>query len=106
MAEELRERWSHCGWGLHGERRRLLEFGRYAAARRARLGERRPERFDFLGFTHYCGRARRGGLTVERKTQGQRMRRKLRDLGREARHRRQAPVVVQQRWLGAVLRGH
>jgi group II intron reverse transcriptase/maturase len=106
MAEALPERLSHCGLELHGAKTRLLEFGRYAAERRARRGERRPETFDFLGFTHYCGRTRSGRFTVKRKTQGQRMKRKLREVGREARRRRHWPVGMQQQWLSAVLRGH
>ena len=37
------------------------------ADRRAR-GERRPETFDFLGFTHYCRKTRTGGFGLGRKT--------------------------------------
>ena len=36
-----------------------LEFGRSATAHRRARGERRPETFDFLGFTHYCRKTRR-----------------------------------------------
>jgi hypothetical protein len=35
-----------------------VEFGRFAAQRRANRGRRRPETFDFLGFTHICGATR------------------------------------------------
>ena len=39
------------GLSLNEEKTRVMEFGRYAAERRARRGQRRPETFDFLGFT-------------------------------------------------------
>jgi hypothetical protein len=52
MLSELSERFGKFGLRLHEEKTRLIEFGRYAAERRAKRGERRPETFDFLGFTH------------------------------------------------------
>jgi hypothetical protein len=39
---------------------RTIEFGRYAASRRSERGEGKPETFDFLGFTHCCGKTRKG----------------------------------------------
>ena len=43
---------------LHGEKTRLIEFGRHAAQERRKRGERKPETFNFLGFTHICGETR------------------------------------------------
>ena len=45
------------------EKTRLIAFGRFAAQRRQAAGLRRPETFDFLGFTHYCGETRVHGQT-------------------------------------------
>jgi len=42
---------------LHPDKTRLIEFGRHAAARRSIWGLTKPEIFDFLGFTHICGRS-------------------------------------------------
>jgi Reverse transcriptase (RNA-dependent DNA polymerase) len=53
--EELKERLAKFGLELHPQTR-LIEFGRYAAERRKRRGEGKPETFNFLGFTHICGR--------------------------------------------------
>jgi len=65
----LRKRLAEFGLRLNEEKTRVLEFGRYAAERRARRGARRPETFDFLGFTHICGVKRtNGGFTVRRLT--------------------------------------
>ena len=48
------------GLQLHPDKTRLIEFGRYAAERREKRGEGKPETFDFLGFTHCCGTTRNG----------------------------------------------
>lgn len=106
MREALAERLAKCGLRLHEDKTRLLEFGRYAAERRARRGERRPETFDFLGFTHYCGVSRDGRFVVKCKTQSKRMTRKLKALRQEAQFRRHTPVAAQHRWLCSVLQGH
>ncbi len=49
---DLRERFAQFGLGLHPEKTRLIEFGRFAATERARRGDGKPETFQFLGFTH------------------------------------------------------
>src|SRR5262249_56922267 len=52
---ELRERLQKFGLALHSDKTRLIEFGRFAAERRQRRGVGKPEVFNFLGFTHFCG---------------------------------------------------
>jgi len=54
--EELHARFAKFGLKLHEGKTRLIEFGRYAIDRRSKSGEGRPETFDFLGFTHMCGK--------------------------------------------------
>ena len=66
---------------MHPEKTRLIEFGAFAAERRKRRGERKPETFDFLGFTHLCGtRNDDTGFQLVRRTQRKRMRAKLNEL--------------------------
>ena len=55
---DLKERMSQFALELHPDKTRLIEFGRFAMADRRARGERRPETFDFLGFTHYCKKKR------------------------------------------------
>jgi hypothetical protein len=43
--------------GAQPDKTRLIHFGRHAAKQREKLGERTPETFDFLGFTHFCTRS-------------------------------------------------
>ena len=48
---DLRERLAVFALSLHPEKTRLIEFGRYAAERRAERGLGKPETFDFLGLS-------------------------------------------------------
>jgi hypothetical protein len=56
MLLALKARLAGFGLTLHEDKTRLIEFGRLAALSCQRRGERQPETFAFLGFTHYCGR--------------------------------------------------
>lgn len=103
---ELAERFAKFGLGLHPEKTRLLEFGRYAAENRKRNGRGKPESFDFLGFTHVCGKNRKGRFEVLRRTSRKRVRRKLGEIKIELRRRLHKPVPEVGKWLGSVLRGH
>ena len=60
LLHDLRERLTQFALELHPDKTRLIEFGRFAMANRRARGERRPETFDFLGFTHYCKKPRNG----------------------------------------------
>ena len=102
----LSERLAKFGLQLNEDKTRLIEFGRFAAERRAQAGLGRPETFNFLGFTHYCGLTRNGKFRVKRKTQTARMARKLKELRVEMRKRWHARVPEQHAWLSQVLRGH
>src|SRR5713226_5227987 len=106
LLDALKERLAKFGLALNEDKTRLLEFGRFAVQRREKAGLRRPETFNFLGFTHYCGTTRSGRFMVKRKTQATRMARKLTELRAELRKRWHAKVPEQHAWLSQVLRGH
>jgi RNA-directed DNA polymerase len=91
---------------LHGDKTRLLEFGREARARREQRGLSRPETFNFLGFKFICGVSRRGGFLLRRHSRGDRMRAKLREVKQELRARINQGIPEQGSWLRAVLRGY
>ena len=103
---DLTERFAKFGLELHPAKTRLLEFGRYAAEDRRRNGRGKPETFDFLGFTHVCGKTRKGRFAVLRRTSRKRLRRKLGEIKIELRRRLHVPVPEVGKWLGTVLRGH
>jgi len=103
---ELGERLAKFGLELHSEKTRLLEFGPYAAENRRRAGEGKPETFNFLGFTHICGKKRNGRFTVVRHTIRKRVQAKLGEVKAELRRRLHAPIPVVGAWLRRVIQGH
>lgn len=104
--DAMRTRFEQFGLELHGEKTRLLEFGRHAAERRQRRGLGKPETFKFLGFTFICGKSRRGAFQLLRKSRGDRMRAKLQDIKATLRRRMHAPIAEQGRWLRSVVTGY
>ena len=103
---DLRERFAKFGLELHPDKTRLIEFGRHAARARAARGVGKPETFDFLGFTHMCGKTRTGRFWLKRKTISKRMRAKLAEVKDQLKRRRHQPIPEQGRWLASVVRGH
>jgi RNA-directed DNA polymerase len=85
---ELTERMRKFNLELHPEKTCLLEFGPFAIRDRQRRGEGRPETFNFLGFTHICGKKRSSGrFTVLRR-------------------RMHHPIPEVGQWLRSVVDGH
>ena len=106
MMVDLKQRLAKFGLSLHEDKTRLIAFGRLPAMARQQRGERRPETFAFLGFTHYCGWTRDGRFIVKRKTQSKRLTRKLKALRQDAWRLMHAPMAEQQRRYASVLRDH
>lgn len=83
----------------------LIRFGDLAPALCKRDGDRRPRTFNFLGFTHYiavrCGKAR-----LRRKTQGERMCKKLKALGSRLQALMNAGTRAMQDYVLAHVCGH
>jgi RNA-directed DNA polymerase len=103
--DAMRLRFEQFSLALHPEKTRLLEFGRYAAANRMQRGLGKPETFTFLGFIFICGKSRRGAFQLQRKSRGDRMRAKLREIKEALRRRMHEPIPEQGRWLKQVVSG-
>ena len=103
---DLRERFARFGLTLHPDKTRILEFGRFARENRSRRGEAKPETFNFLGFTHICGKTRDGRFTVVRRTMRTRLQAKLKEVYEELKRRMHDPVPEQGAYLRSVVRGH
>jgi RNA-directed DNA polymerase len=104
---ELGERFEKFGLALHPDKTRLIEFGRFAAENRRKRGERKPETFTFLGFTHICGRKYWSGrFVVKRKTATKRLRAKLTEVQHQLTLRRHEPIPKQGKWLRSVVQGY
>ena len=105
--EELRERLRRFSLELHPDKTRLIAFGLFAARRRKEQGRKgAPETFNFLGFTHICGKTRAGKFLLVRHTTKSRMRATLQAIKIALAKRRHQPLPVQGLWLGQVIRGY
>jgi len=103
--KEFQERLAKFGLELHPEKTRLLEFGRFAAVDRRKRGEKKPETFTFLGFTHQCGTSPRGLFMVWRQTANKRMVAKLKQIKQTLRRRMHEPLNQIGAWLRSVSQG-
>jgi group II intron reverse transcriptase/maturase len=104
---ELAERFAKFKLKLHPEKTRVIEFGYFAANNRKRRGKGKPETFNFLGFTHICGKKRSNGMfTVYRRTMSKRKRAKLKEVRKELRKRMHQRVAEVGKWLRSVVEGH
>jgi group II intron reverse transcriptase/maturase len=65
--QALVERLGKFNLEIATEKTKIIAFGRYAAVNCKRAGKR-PDTFDFLGFTHYCDTHKNGNFRVGRKT--------------------------------------
>lgn len=104
--DAMRMRFEQFALELHGDKTRLLEFGRFAAAGRKRRGLGKPETFTFLGFIHICGKSRRGAFQLQRKSRGDRMRATLQEIKAQLRDRMHDAIPEQGKWLKAVVTGY
>jgi len=106
MHTALAERLAKFSLELHPEKTRLLRFGRFARRDSVLDQRRRPETFDFLGFTHICAQSPDGKFRLVRRTSRKKRTAKLAALKEEIERRKHHRVVEQHAWLNQVLRGH
>jgi len=100
--EALPRRFASWGLELHPDKTRLVEFRQPPYSRR----QRPHVSFDFLGFTHFWGRSRKGGWVVHKKTAKDRLSRTLHQLNQWCRRHRHERVAVQHDVLCQKLKGH
>lgn len=103
VMEALPTRFQRYGLTLHPTKTRLLYFRPQSDAEPPHDG---PRSFDFLGFTHFWGRSRKGRPFVQRKTAADRFRRAAVALNDWMRTHRHQSVREQHAMLSAKLRGH
>jgi RNA-directed DNA polymerase len=103
---ELAERLAKFNLELSADKTRLVEFGRFAAERRAQRGLGHPETFTFLGFVHICATTRAGKFQLKRTTIAKRMRAKLHDIKAKLNGMMHLPIPEQGAWLAGAVRGY
>jgi RNA-directed DNA polymerase len=106
FAQQLKERLAKFGLKIAEAKSRVLRFGRHPWVEAQRTGEKMAS-FDFLGFTHYGEKTRRGCFKLGRKTSRKKLRQKLVALNQWFRAVRNAcPLPEWWATLAAKLRGH
>ena len=108
VLDVLPKRFGKYGLTIHPDKTRLAPFLR-PPSRPAATGVQpaaAPASFDFLGFTHYWSRSKKGNWVVKRKTAGSRFHRAIRRIAEWRRLNRHRPMAEQHRTLGQKLRGH
>jgi len=106
IEQALKNRFETYGLEIHPTKSRKITFGHFEREN-ARTQNRKPNTFDFLGFTHYCARSRRGKFKVGRRTSRKKFTAKCREMNdwlRAIRNR----IKTKDWWkiLAAKLRGH
>ncbi|RLB61902.1 MAG: group II intron reverse transcriptase/maturase [Deltaproteobacteria bacterium] len=102
----LPKRFGKFGLKLHPEKTRLVPFQSPARAPRNQPLGVTPGAFDFLGFTHYWARSRKGYWVIKQKTAKNRFTRALGRVKKWCRTHRHQPVATQHRMLARKLKGH
>lgn len=93
------------GLQLEPSKTKLVAFGCYAV-RDSKRNKRKLASVDFLGFTHFCTRNRKGNFQVGRKTAKKRQARSMANIGRVMAIVRHRPLREQAAEINQVLRGH
>jgi len=102
----LHNRFNKYGLALHPTKTRRMSFGRFEREN-AQRQNRHANTFDFLGFTHYCDKSRKGGFKVGRTTSRKKFAAKCKEMNRWLKCTRNA-VLTKDWWktLQAKIRGH
>jgi RNA-directed DNA polymerase len=103
VAAVLPKRMQRYGLALHPDKTRLLDFRRPPAGQRGGKG---PGTFDFLGFTLYWRRSRRGRWHLACKTRRARLRRAIQAVYDWCRRQQHQDLAVQYAGLWSRLQGH
>jgi len=75
----LERRLGKFGLKIAKDKSRIIEFGRTVWQKAQREGEK-VATFDFLGFTHYCDRTRKGAFKLGRKTARKKFIQKIKEM--------------------------
>lgn len=103
VMDVLPKRFSRFRLTIHPEKTVLVEFKPPSTREKSDQGK---ATFDYLGFTHYWAKSRRGFWVIKRKTVGKRLRRFLKALWQWCRENRHEHLDEQYQALCSKLRGY
>jgi len=106
IEQAVKNRFSKFGLEIHPTKSRKITFGHFEREN-AEKQNRKPNTFDFLGFTHYCDVSRKDNFKVGRKTSRKKFSAKCKDMNNWLRAIRNR-FKTKDWWkiLAAKLRGH
>jgi group II intron reverse transcriptase/maturase len=105
--QRLQERFEKYGLELAMEKTKILEFGRFARQNREGRGDGKPDTFDFLGFTFYCGMdGKKSFFRCRVKTSKKKFRSKIKAMKEWIKAHRTMPLELLFKTVNAKLRGH
>jgi len=102
IMEVLPKRFNAYGLALHPEKTAVIDFRRPAS----KVKGKGKGTFDFLGFTFYWSKSRRGYWVIKKKTAAKRLSRFVKRLWQWCRENRHEPIKEQYRSLCSKLRGY
>jgi group II intron reverse transcriptase/maturase len=100
LLEQVKTRFESYGLAIHPDKTRIVDF------RHPWESNNPLQSFDFLGFTHYWERTRRGGYAVGRKTKGSKLHAALTRIGGWCKENRHQPIAQQHHDLSRQVLGH
>ena len=103
VMEVLPKRFNRHGLTIHPEKTKLVNFKNPSSEKESTKG---AGTFDYLGFTHYWAKSRKGYWIVKRKTSGKKLRLKITAIWDWCKHNRHISVKEQQQMLNSKLIGH
>ena len=103
IMEVLPKRFNRFKLTIHPQKTKLVTFAKPSYSNQ--FGKEN-ETFDFLGFTHYWAKSRRGYWVIKKKTMKKRLRRSVKAIWDWCRINRHKPLPVQHRTLCQKLEGH
>lgn len=96
----LPKRFAKYGLTVHPDKTKLVDFCHPWES------GRKPDTFDFLGFTHYWGKTRKGGYAIQKKTSAKKKRAGLKRMNEWCKKNRHKPLAWQHAKLCRKLEGH
>jgi len=88
------------------EKSKIIEFGLFATRNTKKRGLNKPDTFDFLGFTHYCGKSRNGKFRVKRTTSRKKFKAAIQKMKQWIKANRTTPVKQLIKEISIRLTGH
>ncbi len=104
--KELSGRLARFNLEIAEEKTKIINFGRFATKSCKYSGKKKPDTFDFLGFTHYCSKSQKGNFRVKRKTSRKKLKEKMEKFNLWMRKNRHTEIQELMRRVRMSLLGH